>query len=215
MLSALPAAEDLAFLHSGLAQTCLPHSRPADDRGVWRRQSGRFSLLVQPGVIDDGRGVRHVGVPYGSRARLIMLHLQSEGLKSRTVSLGPTLSAFLRSLGLPVSGGPRGSIVAIREQSMRIARSSGARRVALTPCPAAASSSSSGYQAGRCECRTSETVSCEAPVPPTVHAVKHNRNTAVISSCVKAKPRGEGGAPMLAIPRPGGAAAMAAKTCAD
>jgi hypothetical protein len=77
MLSALPAAEDLAFLHSGLAQTCLPHSRPADDRGVRRRQSGRFSLLVQPGVIDDGRGVRHVGVPYGSRARLIMLHASS------------------------------------------------------------------------------------------------------------------------------------------
>ena len=122
MLSALPTAEDLAFLHSGLAQTCLPHSRPADDTGVWRRQSGRFSLLVQPGVIDDGKVARHVGVPYGSRARLIMLHLQSEGLKSRTVSLGPSLSAFLRSLGLPVSGGPRGSIVAIREQSLRIAR---------------------------------------------------------------------------------------------
>jgi hypothetical protein len=105
-----------------LAQTCLPHSKPADDAGVWRRQSGRFSLLVQPGVIDDGKAARHVGVPYGSRARLIMLHLQSEGLKSRTVSLGPSLSAFLRSLGLPVSGGPRGSIGAIREQSLRIAR---------------------------------------------------------------------------------------------
>lgn len=122
MLATLPTADDLAFLHSGLAQTCLPHSRPADDKALWCRQSGRFSLIVQPGVIDDGRVVRHVGVPYGSRARLILLHLQSEGLKSRTVSLGPTLSAFLRSLGLPVSGGPRGSIVAIREQCLRIAR---------------------------------------------------------------------------------------------
>ena len=116
MLATLPTADDLAFLHSGLAQTCLPHSRPADDKALWCRQSGRFSLIVQPGVIDDGRVVRHVGVPYGSRARLILLHLQSEGLKSRTVSLGPTLSAFLRSLGLPVSGHPSGSIVAIREQ---------------------------------------------------------------------------------------------------
>jgi hypothetical protein len=124
MLSAMPTIEDLAFLHSGLAQTCLPHSKLADDQEVWRRQSGRFSLLVEPGRIDDGRVSRHVGVPYGSRARLIMLHLQSEGLKSRTVSLGPSLSAFLRSLGLPVSGGPRGSIVAIREQSLRIARCS-------------------------------------------------------------------------------------------
>jgi hypothetical protein len=64
----------------------------------------------------------YVGVPYGSKARLILIHLQTEGMRSRTVSLGPTLSAFLRSLGLPVSGGPRGSIQAIREQSLRIAR---------------------------------------------------------------------------------------------
>ena len=89
MLSAMPTIEDLAFLHSGLAQTCLPHSKLADDQEVWRRQSGRFSLLVEPGRIDDGRVSRHVGVPYGSRARLIMLHLQSEGLKSRTVSPRP------------------------------------------------------------------------------------------------------------------------------
>ena len=40
------------------------------------------------------------------------------------MSPGPSLSAFLRSLGLPVSGGPRGSIGAIREQSLRIARCS-------------------------------------------------------------------------------------------
>jgi hypothetical protein len=131
MMSELPVAEDLSFLHSGLCQTCLPHSRPADDRNVWRRTSGRFSLIVTPGVVEDwnstgsasaGDGVRYVGVPYGSRARLIMIHLQTEGVKGRTVSLGRSLSAFLRSLGLPVSGGPRGSINAIREQSLRIAR---------------------------------------------------------------------------------------------
>ena len=131
VMSELPTAEDLSFLHSGLCQTCLPHSRPADDRHVWRRTAGRFSLIVTPGIVEDwssvgsssaGEGVRYVGVPYGSRARLIMIHLQTEGVKSRTVSLGRSLSAFLRSLGLPVSGGPRGSINAIREQSLRIAR---------------------------------------------------------------------------------------------
>lgn len=122
MMSELPGADDLSFLHSGLCQTCLPHSRLADNRGAWRRSSGRFSLIVTPGVVEEGAEVRYVGVPYGSRARLIMFHLQTEGVKSRTVSLGRSLSAFLRSLGLPVSGGPRGSINAIREQSLRIAR---------------------------------------------------------------------------------------------
>ena len=64
----------------------------------------------------------YVGVPYGPKARLIMFHLQTEGLKSRTVSLGKNLSAFLRSLGLEVRGGQRGTIRPIREQALRIGR---------------------------------------------------------------------------------------------
>jgi hypothetical protein len=137
LMSSLPSPDDLAFLHSGLCQTCLPHSRPASNRAVWTRSSGRFNLTVNPGMIDERpaaarqrqptleeQEAMYVGVPYGSRARLIMLFLQSEGVKSRTVSLGPSLSAWLRSLGLPISGGPRGSIIAIREQSLRIARCS-------------------------------------------------------------------------------------------
>jgi hypothetical protein len=128
--TALPSAEDLAFNHSGLCQTCLPHSRPAKNTTIWKRESGRFTLMVTPGVIGrsgSGRKINdddadYVGVPYGPKSRLIMIHLQTEGLKSRTVSLGKNLSAFLRSLGLPRTGGPRGSIIQVREQCMRIAR---------------------------------------------------------------------------------------------
>ena len=138
LLSAVPTMGDLSFLHSGLAQTCLPHSRPAENHQYWKRQSGRFTLVVVPGVISDAKpnkkgiysgpdddAIRgYVGVPYGTKARLIMIHLQTEGLKSRTVSLGTSLSAFLRSLGISISGGPRGSVPAVREQCMRIARCS-------------------------------------------------------------------------------------------
>ena len=77
---------------------------------------------MQPGVIDSARGVEYVGVPYGSKARLILIHLQTEGIRSRTVSLGASLSAFMRSLGLSVTGGKRGTIGAVREQALRIAR---------------------------------------------------------------------------------------------
>jgi hypothetical protein len=104
---------------------------------VWRRRSGAFTLMVTPGVVDrstlpgpakkgdiapDSDQECYVGVPYGTKARLIMIHLQTEGVKGRTVSLGPSLSAFLRSLRLPVSGGPRGSIQSVKEQCLRIAR---------------------------------------------------------------------------------------------
>jgi hypothetical protein len=117
------AEDDLAFSHSGLCQTCLPHARPASNDLIWERSSGRFHLMVSPGVVrgPDGRAAR-VGIPYGTRARLIMIFLRTEGVKGRTVSLGPSMSAWIRSLGLPVTGGPRGTIQAIREQSLRIAR---------------------------------------------------------------------------------------------
>jgi hypothetical protein len=135
LMSELPSPDEMSFLHSGLAQTCLPHSRPGSNQLIWRRTSGRFSLIVSPGIIDESphhtRGrqptpteieAMYVGVPYGSKARLIMIHLQTEGMKSRTVSLGRSLSAFMRSLGLAVTGGDRGTITQIREQSLRIAR---------------------------------------------------------------------------------------------
>lgn len=78
LLSTLPEAEDLSFLHSGLCQTALPHSRLESNHAVWRRTSGRFTLSFTPGTLarpdshpaDDG----WVGVPYGTKARLILVH---------------------------------------------------------------------------------------------------------------------------------------------
>lgn len=115
--------DDLSFCHSGLCQTALPHKQLESNDAIWQRQSGRFHLMISPGAIrsPNGKAVR-VGVPYGTRARLIMIFLQSEGLKSRTVHLGSSMAAWIRSLGLPVSGGPRGTIQSIREQALRIAR---------------------------------------------------------------------------------------------
>ena len=51
--SSSPESEDISYLHSGLCQTCLPHRRPASNRDVWKRQSGRFRLIVQPGDPDE------------------------------------------------------------------------------------------------------------------------------------------------------------------
>ena len=135
LLSALPTSEDLTFNHSCLCQTSLPHSRPVSNTAVWKRQNGRFTLMIRPGVMSGVTSTvtirgkvpekgeeDYVGVPFGPKARLIMFHLQTEGLKSRTVPLGKNLSAFLRSLGLEVRGGPRGTIKPIREQALRIGR---------------------------------------------------------------------------------------------
>jgi hypothetical protein len=135
IMAAVPDADELAFLHSGLCQTYLPHARLASNQAVWTRSSGRFSLIVQPGLMDDrplllrGRQptpeeqeAMFVGVPYGARARLILIYLQTEGVRGPEVQLGDSLSAWIRALGLTVTGGQNGSIAGIREQALRIAR---------------------------------------------------------------------------------------------
>jgi hypothetical protein len=62
-----------------------------------------------------------VGLPYGARARLILIFLQGEAVaRGREVALGDSLSAWMRSLGIAPSSGPRGAIASVREQALRI-----------------------------------------------------------------------------------------------
>jgi hypothetical protein len=73
---------------------------------------------MRPGAQDTPEPI---GVPYGSRARLIMLYLQSEALRtsSREVELGRSLRNWLERMGISVGGK---SVVAVREQAERISR---------------------------------------------------------------------------------------------
>jgi len=116
--------DDVAFLHAGLCQTGLPHSRPVRNDEPWQRSNGRFHLVVEPGtVIDQASGKsKWVGVPYGTKARLIFMHVSTEGIKSRQVHLGRSMSAWMRRLGLSVSGGEHGTIAPIKEQTLRLGR---------------------------------------------------------------------------------------------
>ena len=75
----------LGFAFSGWAQCALPHRRLADD-ARWEIAGERVRLVVEPGLrptADDGP-MEHVGVPYGSVARLILLFLQTEALRKNT-----------------------------------------------------------------------------------------------------------------------------------
>jgi hypothetical protein len=112
---------EVGFLYSGWAQSALPHKRLADDAS-WQVHTDHVSLVVQPGLRPSIAGDPiSVGVPYGSRARLIVLYLQSEALKtnSREVELGKTLHAWLRRLDIPIGGK---SMAAVKDQAERISR---------------------------------------------------------------------------------------------
>ncbi len=78
--------------------------------------------MVEPGRRNlSGDSTAFIGVPYGSRARLILLYLQSEALRtnSRDIELGRSLHAWLVKLGIPVGGK---SFRDVREQADRLSR---------------------------------------------------------------------------------------------
>ncbi len=81
--------------------TCLPHNRPDVDE-VWKKQVPNMTLTIEPLLVD---GLRR-GVPYGSRARLILIYLQTEAVKtrSRTVELGASMRNWLGRMGIPTGG---------------------------------------------------------------------------------------------------------------
>jgi hypothetical protein len=121
--SAYLADEDagIGFLFSGWCQAALPHRRLPDDQ-TWHISSERVRLLVEPGRREDASGqFVPVGVPYGSRARLIMLYLQSKALSTgcRDIELGRSLRDWLGRMGIPQGGKSQRDV---REQADRIAR---------------------------------------------------------------------------------------------
>lgn len=111
----------IGFLYSGWCQAALPHRRLPDGQ-AWQISSDRVTLAVEPGLRPDAMGVLQPGgVPYGSRARLIMLYLQSEALRtgSRDVVLGRSLRDWLGRMGIAHGGKSQRDV---REQAERITR---------------------------------------------------------------------------------------------
>lgn len=112
----------LGFAYSGWAQCALPHKRLAAD-AHWGITSERVRLVVEPGrrPVIGSEDLEWVGVPYGSHARLILLYLQTEALRtgSREVELGRSLREWLGKLGISV-GGMTGK--SVRDQAERISR---------------------------------------------------------------------------------------------
>lgn len=111
----------VGFLYSGWCQAALPHRKIADEQG-WQVEADRYCLIVEPGMRRGPNGQPvHIGVPYGSRARLILIYLQSEALRtsSREVELGKSLRDWLERMRIPVGGK---NLSAVREQTERISR---------------------------------------------------------------------------------------------
>lgn len=106
----------LGFIARALTQATLPHkSVPGNE---FTRRNGLFTLsIMSPSII---------GLPYGSIPRLLVSWVTTEAVRTRSpeLELGPTLSGFMRGLGLSPTGGRWGSITRLRDQMMRLFASS-------------------------------------------------------------------------------------------
>lgn len=109
------------FQHSLLCQIGLPRRRTPDR--VFERRNGHASILVEAASLWDGTAWVEQPLPYGATARLIMVYISSEAVRtrSRTVEIGDSTRQFLARLGMRSSGGQRGSYAALMRQMRALA----------------------------------------------------------------------------------------------
>jgi hypothetical protein len=116
---------DIHHIHSVLALCGLPYKRPPEESTLYTRKYGRMSLTVQAGILVEPRNgdVVQQGLPYGPKARLLLLHLCTRALrqKSPVIDLEDSLSGFIKSIGFDKTGGKKGSFNAFKEQINRLA----------------------------------------------------------------------------------------------
>ena len=116
-----------SFLHSALCAMSLPVRRPADETASIIRQDGQYTLAITPRPvlqrIDGQQQMVVLGVPYGSLPRLVLIHIMTEAVRTRSrhVVLGTSFTDWMRRLGMrTISYGPRGSATLIKEQLDRL-----------------------------------------------------------------------------------------------
>lgn len=98
--------ERIDFLHTIQCQIGLPYRNPGGVR-EWDRKQGNASLRIEAGsAMDPSGNFVHVGLPYGEKPRLVLIHLASEAVRTGNpvVDVEDTMTSFARSLGLETNG---------------------------------------------------------------------------------------------------------------
>jgi len=111
--------DDLMYIHSVLALCGLPYREQHDVRS-WTKEYGRSTLHLMAGKLKDPQSLKMVDqpLPYGPKARLLLIHICSEAIRTRSneVEMADSMTAFIRDLGFPVTGGAKGTILPFKRQ---------------------------------------------------------------------------------------------------
>lgn len=92
----------LAFQHTVFCQTALPYRDPGEDVREWKRINGSVALQVEAGSIwsQAAADFLRLGLPWGTKPRLILAHLNAEALRqgSAEIEVESSLSAFVKRI---------------------------------------------------------------------------------------------------------------------
>ena len=115
LVSASEAEPDLGFMARLLTLCSLPRTNPGN-RLQYKRVNGPYTLIMT--ATGDHK------LPYGTLPRLLMAWLSTEAVRtqSREISLGDSLSEFMRTLGIYSSDGK--AYTRLRDQMDRLFHSS-------------------------------------------------------------------------------------------
>ncbi len=94
--------ESIIYQHTVLCQTALPYRNPGANVRVWSKEQGDISLRVEAGAAKNPETKEWIelGLPYGQKARLILLHINAEAIRQQRaeVELDYSMTAFMKRL---------------------------------------------------------------------------------------------------------------------
>lgn len=95
-------ADDILFQHTVFCQTVLPYRDPGPEVRIWEREQGNVKLYIKAGEAYHPKTnhLEKIGLPFGTAARLILCHLNTEALRtgSPVIEIDSSMTAFIARL---------------------------------------------------------------------------------------------------------------------
>ncbi len=96
--------EQIDYLHAIMWQVSLP--RRAQKEFTFERTNGYTGILLEAGKLFLGGRFMQLPLPYGTRPRLVMVHISTEAVKtqSREIDVGRSMHDYMKTLGIDAGG---------------------------------------------------------------------------------------------------------------
>ena len=111
--------ERRGYLARELVQVGLPLTKPPADQIVLQRKQGNITVMYASGV--DPKTGKHIGLPYGPIARLLLVWINTEArTQGSRIHVTSRLTKFMDDVGLQYRSGDKGTTRTMREQIRRL-----------------------------------------------------------------------------------------------